>query len=261
MGGFGVLNPRGVAARHHKPMTNPRHQPPESWPYQPEPTRVDPLAPPGEFATPPLTGYGMDAENLYPNEPITAPPAMSGPAFPAPPPPPDTPSPHQPYPYPAYRQPSAFRPSALFVMALAAGGVTVLAVLALALFMVTAPDKPQHRFASGADDGVASAPSPPAGSPHAKVPANGDGTFLIGTDLAPGRYETTVPVDSPLCYWERLSDPGGELGDIIANGVADSGKRLAVKIKHTDKAFSSTGCGVWKPMRLRGRLVRCASTG
>lgn len=79
-----------------------------------------------------------------------------------------------------------------------------------------------------------------------RTETRGNGTFLIGNDIEPGDYQATVPADSPLCYWERLSAISGEVGDIIANGVAEPGDHLTVTLLDSDKAFSSSGCGPWR---------------
>lgn len=76
----------------------------------------------------------------------------------------------------------------------------------------------------------------------------GDGTYLIGGDVPAGRYRTMVPETSIFCYWERLSDTTGQLGDIIANGNAKSGAQAVVTIQDGDKAFRSEGCGLWQPV-------------
>lgn len=74
----------------------------------------------------------------------------------------------------------------------------------------------------------------------------GPGTQLVGTDVAPGTYRATGPVDG--CYWERLSGTSGEFGDIIANDFTyDPGS--VVTIAASDVAFSSNGCGSWEPVQ------------
>jgi hypothetical protein len=42
----------------------------------------------------------------------------------------------------------------------------------------------------------------------------GAGKYLVGSDIASGRYYTD-PAGG--CYWERLSGQSGSLNDIIAN--------------------------------------------
>src|SRR5262249_1630682 len=43
----------------------------------------------------------------------------------------------------------------------------------------------------------------------------GEGTFIVGTDIAPGTYKNT---GDDGCYYARLSSFSGALGGIIANG-------------------------------------------
>jgi len=69
----------------------------------------------------------------------------------------------------------------------------------------------------------------------------GDGTFQVGTDIQPGTYRTQV--DSPGCYYARLSGFGGTLGEIIANNNTDN--PAIVTIQATDKGFQSSSCGTW----------------
>jgi hypothetical protein len=72
-------------------------------------------------------------------------------------------------------------------------------------------------------------------------PLSADGTYIVGTDIAPGTYRTKAATDS--CYWARLSGLSGELDDIIANDIGN-GWRI-VTIAPTDVAFETDGCGTW----------------
>jgi hypothetical protein len=72
----------------------------------------------------------------------------------------------------------------------------------------------------------------------------GAGTWMVGTDIAPGRYYND-PRDG--CYWERLSGLGGTLAEILANEFIgfDAGQWI-VEILPTDRAFNTDGeCGIW----------------
>jgi hypothetical protein len=66
----------------------------------------------------------------------------------------------------------------------------------------------------------------------------GPGTFIVGVDIAAGRYRNS---GGDLCYWERLSDFSGE--GIITNDLTDG--PTIMTIKASDKGFSSTDCGTW----------------
>jgi hypothetical protein len=74
---------------------------------------------------------------------------------------------------------------------------------------------------------------------------DGNGVFLVGTDIEPGVYSGN-PDASAACYWERLaglSGRSGEFGDVISNDRAE--ERTYVTIESDDVAFSTTGCGEW----------------
>jgi hypothetical protein len=72
----------------------------------------------------------------------------------------------------------------------------------------------------------------------------GQGTHLVNTDIAAGRY-FGVPSDG--CYWERLSGLGGTLNDVIANEfIGFSAGQWIVDIKGSDRAFKTDpDCGTW----------------
>jgi len=77
------------------------------------------------------------------------------------------------------------------------------------------------------------------------TPANsipGNGTFLVGSRVRPGTYESAKP-KSGNCYWARLKDTSGGLGSIIANN--NSSGPSTVTIDSTDRAFQTSGCETW----------------
>ena len=83
----------------------------------------------------------------------------------------------------------------------------------------------------------------------------GSGIWLVNEEIAPGRY-FTKPVSG--CYWERLSDTGGSLSDILANEFIsfDSGQEI-VDIASSDYAFKpDSECGTWSQT-----LVAAPSSG
>lgn len=73
----------------------------------------------------------------------------------------------------------------------------------------------------------------------------GDGTYMVGTDVAPGTWRSSGGSD--LCYSARLKGFGGTLSSIIANDVGKTG--MIVTIHSTDKGFSSSGCGTWTKIK------------
>jgi len=77
-------------------------------------------------------------------------------------------------------------------------------------------------------------------TPPPTLPGVGDGTFIVGRDIQPGRY---LAVNLSLCYWARLTDASGSLESIIANDNA-TGQAL-VDIAPTDGLFQSNRCQRW----------------
>ena len=72
----------------------------------------------------------------------------------------------------------------------------------------------------------------------------GDGTFIVGAEVAPGRYRAQTPSDS--CYWFRLSDFLGEYGETRHGWVGRRSDRTSiVDIDAEDAGFYSSGCGTW----------------
>jgi len=69
----------------------------------------------------------------------------------------------------------------------------------------------------------------------------GQGTFIVGTDMAPGTYRSSK---GDGCYWARLRGFGGTLSEIIANDFRNGGQAI-VSIKAADKGFTSSRCGTW----------------
>jgi hypothetical protein len=74
-----------------------------------------------------------------------------------------------------------------------------------------------------------------------------DWIYVVGQDIRPGTYVTTVPADhGHPCYWARLRS-FGEANAIIDEGNPEPGERVEVIVKVTDKGFKvSNGC-VWRP--------------
>ncbi|MBL7498316.1 hypothetical protein I6A84_33830 [Frankia sp. CNm7] len=91
---------------------------------------------------------------------------------------------------------------------------------------------------------LSTAPTSPASptasaTPPAPAMTITPGTWLVGTHVQPGTYETTTDSTDILdaCYWARLSGTSGELGDVLANGNVQG--RGIVTIKPTDTAFET----------------------
>ena len=89
--------------------------------------------------------------------------------------------------------------------------------------------------------GVAGADPDPAPPPGPKTTIDHDGTYAVGTDIAPGTYSTAGPEGNGTCYWKRLGNPDGNLID-----NAMSKKSQVVQIDPTDKSFKTSGCQPWQ---------------
>jgi hypothetical protein len=81
------------------------------------------------------------------------------------------------------------------------------------------------------------APWAPLGD-AAALDSFGDGTYAVGSQVAPGSWTAT---GAGSCYWERLSGLGGEVELVIT-----SGNSTTVELAGDDAAFSSFGCGTWQ---------------
>jgi hypothetical protein len=82
--------------------------------------------------------------------------------------------------------------------------------------------------------------SAPGSAP--KTTIDHDGTYTVGTDVAPGTYTSAGPVQDGTCYWKRLGSASNN--DIIDNSM--SKKPQVVQIAPTDKAFKTDGCQPWQ---------------
>jgi hypothetical protein len=78
--------------------------------------------------------------------------------------------------------------------------------------------------------------------PAAPVDSFGEGDWIVGEQIQPGRYRAEV---RSWCYWERASGFGHGFGDIIANDNVQDGSAI-VEIAPSDRRFSSSGCGTWR---------------
>ncbi|WP_046319024.1 hypothetical protein [Mycobacterium sp. UM_Kg1] len=100
--------------------------------------------------------------------------------------------------------------------------------------------------ACGPAAGVAGADPTPAPPPAPKQVIDGDGTFAVGTDIAPGTYRSDGPRDGQACYWRRIS--GGKTLD-----SAMTKKPQVVLIEPSDTAFRTDRCQTWQ-------LAQCPPT-
>jgi hypothetical protein len=96
---------------------------------------------------------------------------------------------------------------------------------------------------AGADPtSPAPAPAPgPAPGPTPKTSIDADGTYAVGTDIAPGVYASAGPVGDGTCFWKREGNPDGATLD---NALTK--KAQTVQIAPDDKAFKTNGCQPWQ---------------
>jgi hypothetical protein len=98
-------------------------------------------------------------------------------------------------------------------------------------------------------DPPAPAPAPPGPAPGAppgpgpKTTIDHDGTFAVGTDIAPGTYSSAGPIGNGACYWKRVG-AGDDGKQVLDNAM--SKKPQVVRIDPTDKAFKTDGCQPWQ---------------
>jgi len=96
-----------------------------------------------------------------------------------------------------------------------------------------------------ADPGDPSIPAPAPVVPSAPGPAPTgplieDGTFAVGTDIAPGVYASAGPVEGETCYWRRIG-----ADNVTVNNALTSQPQL-IAIEATDVAFKTRGCQPWQ---------------
>lgn len=81
-------------------------------------------------------------------------------------------------------------------------------------------------------------PPEPAPAEGLETIIDGNGSYAVGIDIAPGAYESAGPVDDGACYWKRTA--GDELVD---NALTK--KPAFVQILPSDTTFSTTDCQTW----------------
>jgi hypothetical protein len=67
-----------------------------------------------------------------------------------------------------------------------------------------------------------------------------NGTFAIGTEIAPGVYASAGPVEGETCYWRRIG-----ADNVTVNNALTSQPQL-IAIEATDVAFKTRGCQPWQ---------------
>jgi hypothetical protein len=84
----------------------------------------------------------------------------------------------------------------------------------------------------------------PAPTTTPKTIIETDGTYRVGTDMAPGTYRSggTSPEGESDCYWARLRSL--KPTDIIDSGIGTGSQ--VVTIQPTDRAFVTHSCQPWQ---------------
>ncbi len=113
-------------------------------------------------------------------------------------------------------------------------------------------------------------PTPPSPGPApgpANVGMDKDGTYAVGSDVAPGTYSSPGPVQGGVCYWKRVS------GDKIVDNAMSKQPQI-VQIEATDTSFKTSECQPWQkiddclpgcgpapmnPVEILGQLGRIAA--
>ncbi|MGB2812505.1 MAG: hypothetical protein WBC17_12310 [Mycobacterium sp.] len=106
-------------------------------------------------------------------------------------------------------------------------------VLACAVVMVALGCGLNGSGTATADPGDPSVPSPPGSLIE-------EGTFAVGTDIAPGVYASAGPVEGDTCYWRRIG-----ADNVTLNNALTSQPQL-IAIEATDVAFKTRGCQPWQ---------------
>jgi hypothetical protein len=92
---------------------------------------------------------------------------------------------------------------------------------------------------AAASTATAQADPTPAPPPAPKTTIDGDGTYAVGKDIAPGTYSSAGPVGDGACYWKRVNGTS-----IVDNAL--SKKAQIVQIDPTDTSFSTNECQAWQ---------------
>jgi hypothetical protein len=170
--------------------------------------------------------------------------------YPPPPPPPPPPAAEPPEPPEEAPKPYRLRTRDK-VIALSIGGLVLIGIIAAAVAgggdddetdtatETTEASETETTEAPSTSEAAETTEPPTTAAPTTTtLPGFEDGTLLVGSEVAPGRWTS-----GGNCYWERLSGVGGTFEEIITND--NPAGQAIVDIAPTDAAFSSDGCGRW----------------
>ncbi|WP_244258106.1 hypothetical protein [Streptomyces sp. Tu 2975] len=124
------------------------------------------------------------------------------------------------------------------------GGADTAAVDAQAQPAATATVTAEAEPAPTVTETVTATPEPPkkAELPGPATSFEGDGEYLVGTDIKPGTYKTAGSDGEFGCYWARLKDASGEFDAIIANNNLKGPGRVNL---NKGEYFQTQRCAEW----------------
>ena len=136
------------------------------------------------------------------------------------------------------------------IAAASGGGSTQQAATPQPTITVTAPGGPAAEVTVTAPPVTVTKPAPPAKTVTAAPPeaeaAIDEGTWEVGVDVKPGRYKTTVAVDSgAMCYWKITTT--GKPSNIVDNDIVYGGRPTVTIKKGQD--FTTQDCGTWTKVK------------
>lgn len=153
------------------------------------------------------------------------------------------PYPQQPPPAPAPAKVKQPRRWPWIIAVLAAFGIGAAVGSSSSSSPTAAPATATVTAPAGAAPTTAAAPATQPAAPGGPKTEFGDGTYLVGTDIAVGSYKSSGPRPDGIgqCYWARLKDDSGS--NIIANNVGAGATRVTVK---KGEYLQVTGCDFTK---------------
>lgn len=138
------------------------------------------------------------------------------------------------------------RSRGLQILALCLSGLTLIACVGAIATM--SPKDPMPGMVSTTPSVMDQTPTriqPPStkGGPSTSI---GEGTWLVGKQVKPGRYVTrgAAPGPVPLCYWHTAKDTTDE--HIVEQGVVDGPNEQGIANLKKGEYFQTSGCAPWE---------------
>jgi hypothetical protein len=147
----------------------------------------------------------------------------------------------------SHQQPK--RPTNLGCVILALGLLVVVVAIIVGAAANTATSTRTGAASGSADQAISleaptSEPRPTTAQSGPVTSFGGDGTYVVGTDIVAGTYNTVGTGDNIVgCYWERLRNTSGDSSAIIALDYTHG--PATVTISRSDGAFKTSGCQQW----------------